>query len=115
MYDKTNWVTGDIVTAEKLNKLEDGVQNAGGGVFAVGFQDDGETLDKTWKEIHDAVASRKLVFVILDDENWGSDIGIISYVGEAEDGYLVTAWNDYYKTDSETGYPAHFNYDNESA
>ena len=29
-YTPTNWVTGDTVTATKLNKLEQGVANAGG-------------------------------------------------------------------------------------
>lgn len=28
-YIKTNWVTGDIITAEKLNKIEDGIASAG--------------------------------------------------------------------------------------
>ena len=34
-YTKTNWQTGDIITAEKLNKLENGVVNASG--FEVSF------------------------------------------------------------------------------
>lgn len=33
-YTPTNWVTGDTVTATKLNKLEQGVANAGGGFDA---------------------------------------------------------------------------------
>lgn len=32
-YTPTNWVTGDTVTATKLNKLEQGVANAGGGGY----------------------------------------------------------------------------------
>lgn len=31
-YTPTTWVTGDTVTATKMNKLEQGVANAGGGV-----------------------------------------------------------------------------------
>ena len=30
-YVKTEWQTGDIITAEKLNNIEDGIANAGGG------------------------------------------------------------------------------------
>ena len=30
-YTPTNWQNGDVITAEKLNKLENGVANAGGG------------------------------------------------------------------------------------
>ena len=30
-YEKTNWKTGDVIAAEKLNKLEDGVASGGSG------------------------------------------------------------------------------------
>ena len=29
-YTKQTWVNGDIITAEKLNHMEDGIENAGG-------------------------------------------------------------------------------------
>ena len=29
-YNKTTWNTGDVVTAEKLNKMENGIEGAGG-------------------------------------------------------------------------------------
>lgn len=29
-YNKTTWDTGDVVTAEKLNNIEDGIENASG-------------------------------------------------------------------------------------
>ncbi len=32
-YTPTTWVTGDTITATKLNKLENGVANAGGGGY----------------------------------------------------------------------------------
>lgn len=55
-YTPTVWATGDVVTAEKLNKLEQGVASAGGGsgggVMIV--NDVNGTLDKTWQEIYDA-------------------------------------------------------------
>lgn len=30
-YEKQTWVTGDVVTADKLNHMEDGISNSGGG------------------------------------------------------------------------------------
>ena len=42
-YDKTNWQTGDVVTAEKLNKLEDGVANASS-LPSVTATDNGDVL-----------------------------------------------------------------------
>ena len=34
-YTPTNWTSGDVITAEKLNKLEGGVAGAGGGATIV--------------------------------------------------------------------------------
>lgn len=56
-YDKQNWQTGDVITANKLNHIEDGIAN-GGGVLICNVTVDGSTgtLDHTWQEIHDALA-----------------------------------------------------------
>lgn len=50
-YTPTNWKTGDVVTSEKLNKLENGVATAGG-VLVVNASESG-MLDHTWQEIAD--------------------------------------------------------------
>lgn len=66
-YTPTQWETGDIVTAEKLNKLENGVAAAGsGGALFVNMTEDGDAsvLDKTWKEIDDALADGTPVFIM---------------------------------------------------
>ncbi len=34
-YIKTKWNTGDVITADKLNHIEDGIANAGGGSKAI--------------------------------------------------------------------------------
>lgn len=34
-YIKTNWADGDIITAEKLNNMENGIANAGNGVIFI--------------------------------------------------------------------------------
>lgn len=39
-YNKTTWSTGDTITAEKLNKIEDGVANSNG-VFYINVIEDG--------------------------------------------------------------------------
>lgn len=52
-YNKQTWQTGDIITADKLNHMEDGI--ASGGVFLVTATDSGEqnifTIDKSYSEI----------------------------------------------------------------
>lgn len=67
-YTPTEWNTGDIVTAEKLNKLENGV--ASGGIFIVNTLVDEQTLrpilDKTWQEIKDAFDAMNIVILIAN-------------------------------------------------
>ena len=60
-YEKQTWTTGDVITQEKLNHMEDGIADAdGGGVLVVNATtttSEGRTattLDKTWQEIYDA-------------------------------------------------------------
>lgn len=53
-YTKHTWTDGELVTATKMNNIENGIEEAssGGGVLVV--TDTDGTLDKTWQEIHDA-------------------------------------------------------------
>ena len=57
-YTPTNWVTGDTVTATKMNKIENGIANAGGALIC-NVTNDGSNLvlDKTVQEIYDALIS----------------------------------------------------------
>lgn len=75
-YVKTTWETGDVITAEKLNKMEDGIESAagsssGGATLVVTYSEEGTTgtLDKTWNEIKDAFPN-----VVIE----GSPIGATS-------------------------------------
>lgn len=58
-YEKTNWKTGDTITAEKLNHAEQGIYDnsiSGGGVLIIdgSWIDEGTLrLDHTWNEIND--------------------------------------------------------------
>ena len=68
-YIPTEWVTGDIITAEKLNKAEQGIAGAYSSMyFLVGWDENGN-LNKTYKQIDDAMASG--IPVILYGENDG--------------------------------------------
>lgn len=65
-YIPTEWKTGDVVTAEKLNKLESGVAGSGGGALVVNVSFDEATstytADKTAGEILSAYRSGPVVF-----------------------------------------------------
>lgn len=50
-YEPTEWKSGDVISSQKLNKIEQGISNS---VLRVDFDIDAGALNKTWKEIHDA-------------------------------------------------------------
>ena len=80
-YTPTEWKSGDVITSENLNKLEQGVAAAGGGgggVLAVGatMTETTITLDKTWKEIKDAPLS----FIVFETNEEGFYYKSIMYI-----------------------------------
>ena len=86
-YIPTEWQTGDIVTAEKLNKLEEGVAASGGGgggglVVNVTWDEEGTTatLDKNYNEIRAALSSGIPVLGITLYEAEGDTKGDISKI-----------------------------------
>ena len=64
-YSPTNWQTGDTVTAEKLNNMETGIENAAN-AFIVTLTptalDYSGVMDKTLAEIHEAYMANKRIF-----------------------------------------------------
>ena len=81
-YVKNTWATGDVVTAAKLNNMEDGIAN--NDVFVVTGDDE---LSETWQSITDALIAHKRVIIY----------GEIVYPDELEyfEKLIVdTAWED---------------------
>ena len=76
-YTPTNWQTGDTVTAERLNKMEGGIQ-AANDVFVITLtptaEDFSGTHNRTIAEISAAVLSHKKIVFEMD----ASSIGIPS-------------------------------------
>lgn len=68
-YEKQTWVTGETITQEKLNHMEDGIEEADNNrALIVGFSkydpDEEEyTLNKTWGEIRDASLTGPVILV----------------------------------------------------
>lgn len=70
-YTKQTWNTGDVITAEKLNHMEDGIMESGESskncVMFVTLANDGNdnyTADKTIGEITEAYNNGKMIYVI---------------------------------------------------
>ena len=69
-YTPTEWKNGDVITAEKLNKIEDGITDASSGseVFIITFTNNSSDVynptfvtDKTFDEVADAYNSGKII------------------------------------------------------
>lgn len=63
-YTPTNWQNGDVITSEKLNKIENGISSAGGGtdiLFATLIPTT-MALDKTFQEL----ASAEVAYVTME-------------------------------------------------
>lgn len=97
-YTPTEWKKGDIVTSEKLNKLENGV--AAGGVLVVSVDAETGALDKTYAEIVGATLA--VLKTVVDGLIFAS---CLNTFGETDGSYIVVFGEDQYTTNSEDGYP----------
>ena len=119
-YTPTEWKTGDIVTSTKLNKLEQGVANAGALVVNISVTDNGDdtytyTCDKTAGEIY--AACPNVLFVMVNPRGLslvflinaygffeGDGYAFIVFIDEMEANFLAASAEDYpsYTTEGST-------------
>lgn len=69
-YTPTNWQTGDVITAEKLNKAEQGIDAAYPYIVGIAGYDEETSdmiLDKTWSEVNTAMRAGRIVFILSDE------------------------------------------------
>lgn len=95
-YTKTTWHKGDVITAERLNKMEDGIESAaesssGGATLVVTYSEEGTTgsIDKTWNEIKDAFPN-VIIKNIVREGDW------VQYICESvrkDQGVYSVTWN----------------------
>lgn len=112
-YTKQTWTTGDTITAEKLNHMEDGIGEGAGGIFVVhGTMNEEQrmTLDKTWQQIVDACAAEQLpvALTFMSDDGNGHPYAGFSVIESAwyEDSkYCVMINNSTLQADTPNDYP----------
>ena len=106
-YTPTTWVNGDTITAQKLNKMEQGIAEGGGGAFMV--TDDAGTLDQTWQDIWDAAEVGPVIIAIVSETEIVHDIvtTVLSDTSDPNDPYygVNTSGGIRYSTTSSSGYP----------
>ena len=112
-YTKQTWSTGDTVTAAKLNHMEDGIAEAGGGSSGGGVlvvHDVDGTLDKTYSEI--LQGGFGVIETVSEEEAWYYPILAVyaapdgtEYNVFAATGGIDTISQIKYSTSSADGYP----------
>ena len=87
-YEKQTWVNGETITQEKLNHMEDGIANAGGGggvfvihVSDIDYQNYTAVVDKTYAEAFAAFNDGQPFFVV--EETQDIQYGRSRYCGAA--------------------------------
>ena len=83
-YTPTVWATGDVITAEKLNKAEQGIADANGIVCTITYDSVSEnyTADKAFSEICDALDMGKPVRFIFNNSGIFKDLYVFNYAPE---------------------------------
>lgn len=108
-YEKQTWQTGDVITATKLNHMEDGIASTSVLIVLATLDAEEEevVLDKTWQEIKNAVDSGTIVMHYSPDEGeeYSVAISFINAIYEASGTYTVEFGGMEFSTDSADGYP----------
>lgn len=92
-YIPTNWQTGDIITAEKLNKAEQGIAAATTIVCQVEFSEDhsSATIDTAYSVIKaDFLAGKNIIFQAIDTDNGEYNNMLLCAILDAVDEYPNT-------------------------
>lgn len=110
-YEKQTWSKGQVITAEKLNHIEDGIEN---GCNVMPLKVTNSTLNKTWKEIADFMYAGGFVILPTGQAN-NVSMGVVTQAQQMAGNYVVTisqmayGMTQTYKADAEDGYPVFSN------
>lgn len=89
-YTKTTWETGDVITAQKLNNMETGIESGNSNILYVTISGSigNYQSDKTFAEIKTAYDAGKVIIVKDHVNYFGTSIGVIE---PEEDTYIFIA------------------------
>ena len=112
-YIKNTWQTGDVVTSEKLNNIEQGVAAACPVLFVHESYDASShtyALDKTWQEIFDAMEVGLVILLPVNENNETAvthDFIKSASVDEYSGKFYISA-GETYATSTSNGYPSYY-------
>lgn len=86
-YTPTEWATGDVITAEKLNNMEDGIVGSAKVLFIEVNEETG-VFNKTWNELKNALSDGVLCLAVFSGDETAT-ITVISSVALLDAGYGI--------------------------
>lgn len=96
-------------TPDPTDTIEESIRNLGqyigGGGTAIVVNDVEGTLDKTWKEIYDAVSDGSIIVIKADFGDAGYSSLFVTAATLSGGSYTIWTAADNYTTGSENGYP----------
>ena len=99
-YTPTEWETGDVITAVKLNKAEEGI--AAAGVYMIPIEYDPETsepyLPASFDDIYAAISAGR--YVIAKDEQSEKNVSLSWLTGTSYDDQQGYPYDVYFNTGS---------------
>ena len=111
-YEKHTWKNGEVITADKLNNIEEGISGggSGGGSLVIHATTEGtiETFDKTCAEVLEAFQSGSPCIIVHGPAYEGDLNTHVTLIYEAyatEDGYAFIDSNTTYNGNAEDDYP----------
>jgi hypothetical protein len=104
-YTPTNWATGDVITAVKLNKLEQGVASAGGATVVPYTIGDSSVIQMKASELLDACKTG-VVFILYAADDAPVSCELINSADFYNNAYTFTAGGNTFTAESGNDYPA---------
>lgn len=75
-YEKQTWVTGETITAEKLNHMEDGIGSGDSDIVIVHYNDMTQECDYTFEQLVELLSSNKTMIAKVIYDGKGSIVTI---------------------------------------
>lgn len=108
-YVKNTWATGDVVTAAKLNNIEDGIEEAaqsGGGTMFISTSIIGgkPTLSATFQEIQNAISAGAFPVLATTDNDY-TDFVLLTSIYDSGSQFEVWFGESMFVAETKSDYP----------
>ena len=98
-YEKQTWVTGETITEEKLNHMEDGIEAAGGSAITIEFEEG--QMTPTMEQVETAFKAG-IPVIVHENSEWGNDYYLVVYFDDTNEN--IGTYSNRYAYSEESGW-----------